>query len=214
MPANRPTISELWYSQDAKAWNQALDCYWELIKPTNLEVERRFESLDREWIRDLDEKAWYEFLHNEYFRWKYTAANRYATTTKRLRYYVEESRLDDLNRIKQRLVSLEPTDIRRGLSLAKEIHGLGTAGASGLLSLLYPETFGTVDQFVVKALRDVPGLTEAEKIKKMKPEGLTLADGELLIQIMQQKAAENNKWFSTSSWTPRKIDKVLWTYGR
>jgi hypothetical protein len=131
-----------------------------------------------------------------------------------LRRYIEEGRLDDLFSIKQRLLSLIPSNIRRGLLLAREIHGLGTAGASGLLALLYPANFGTVDQFAVKALRHMPDLTDAEKIKKMNPEGLTSADGELLISLLQRKAAQNNKQWDSAFWTPRKIDKVLWTYGR
>lgn len=43
---------------------------------------------------------------------------------------------------------------------------------------------------------------------------LTIKDGVLLIHIMAGKAAENNRMFQTNDWTPRKIDKVLWTYGR
>jgi hypothetical protein len=39
-------------------------------------------------------QVWYEFLANEYFRWKYTAANRYATTTKQLAKYKKEGDLD------------------------------------------------------------------------------------------------------------------------
>ena len=214
MPSEPPTIAELWNSLDAEVWNKALKRYWDFIKPANLELERRLESLNRERIRSLDEQAWYDFLHDDYFRWKYTAANRYATTTRHLHRYIKEGRLDDLFSIKQRLLSLIPSNIRRGLLLASEIHGLGTAGASGLLALLYPENFGTVDQFAVKALCDVPDLADAEKIKKMNPEGLTCADGELLIHIMQQKAAENNKRCDSTFWTPRKVDKVLWTYGR
>jgi hypothetical protein len=48
----------------------------------------------------------------------------------------------------------------------------------------------------------------------MNPEGLTIKDGVVLIQIMSAKAAENNRQFQTTDWTPRKIDKILWTYGR
>lgn len=208
------TIAELWHSRNPQAWEDALQRYWNFIKPTNLELERRMESLDLERMRGLDEKGWYEFLRDEYFRWKYTAPNRYATTTRSLRRYVEENRLDDLYRIKKHLLALDPADIRRGLSLASEIRGLGTAGASGLLALIYPETFATVDQFVVKALREVTELPEAAALAEMNPQSLTFADGVLLIGIMHQKAAENNQWFGTSSWTSRKIDKVLWTYGR
>ena len=35
-----------------------------------------------------------------------------------------------------------------------------------------------------------------------------------LIAIMRRKAAENNRAFQTSTWTPRMIDKVLWVCGR
>jgi hypothetical protein len=61
------------------------------------------------------------------------------------------------------------------LRIAKEIHGLGTAGASGLLALMFPQRFGTVDQFVVKALKQVEGLPEAADIDRIKPEALTYA---------------------------------------
>ena len=48
----------------------------------------------------------------------------------------------------------------------------------------------------------------------MKPDSLTVKDGVVLIEIMRRKAAANNRLLGTDSWTPRKIDKVLWTYGR
>jgi len=31
---------------------------------------------------------------------------------------------------------------------------------------------------------------------------------------MRGKAADNNRVFKLDNWTPRKLDKVLWTYGR
>ena len=34
------------------------------------------------------------------------------------------------------------------------------------------------------------------------------------IQIMRDKSAENNRTFTMDSWTPKKIDEILWTYGR
>ena len=79
---------------------------------------------------------------------------------------------------------------------------------------MFPAAFGTADQFVVKALRSVEDLPESSALAKMKPEQLTLADVAALIAIMRRKAAENNQAFRTSSWTPRMVDKVLWTYGR
>jgi hypothetical protein len=112
------------------------------------------------------------------------------------------------------LLTLDTDDIRSSLEVVDEIRGLGTAGASGLLALMYPQKFATVDQFVVKALRQVDGLPEAEPIARMDPEGLSVKDGVLLIDILRRKAADNNRAFNSKTWTPRKLDMVLWTYGR
>jgi len=207
-------LADLWRSRDRKLWDEALEHYWDLVLPRNLELERRMEALDLESIRSMDAEGWYSFLLNDYFRWKYTAPNRYATTTRSLRQYEETGQMSDLVRIKDRLLSVDRTETREAVSIAREIKGLGTAGASGLLSLMFPESFATVDQFVVKALRKVDGLPEAAALARMNPEGLSVADGVVLIGIMQRKGAENNRVFGTASWTPRKVDKVLWTYGR
>jgi hypothetical protein len=208
------SISELWTTNDAAQWESALARYWDLLLPGNIQLERDLENLQPSRLQAMDAEQWYDFLLNEYFRWKYTAANRYATTTMHLKKYAAEGKLARLFDIKERLLSFDRTDIEHGLSIASEIRGLGTAGASGLLALLYPTTFATVDQFVVKALRGVPGLPEAEKLLRMNPEGLTIRDGKLLIQIMTEKAQANNALFGLTDWTPRNVDKVLWTYGR
>jgi hypothetical protein len=165
-------------------------------------------------LRDLDEQGWYDFLRDKYFRWKYTAPNRYATTTRSLKQYVDEGNLQELYRIKESLLTFDHRDIEQGLTIANKIRGLGTAGASGLLSLMYPQTFATVDQFAVKALCQIDNLPQASVLKRIKPMGLTIKDGVLLIQIMEDKAAENNQTFQSNAWTPRKVDKILWTYGR
>jgi hypothetical protein len=105
-------------------------------------------------------------LLDEYFRWKYTAPNRYATTTAVLKRFVDENGLGHLDQLRSRLLTLDTTDVRSALRVACQIPGLGTAGASGLLALMYPRDFGTVDQFVVNALRQVDGLPEAQAIIK------------------------------------------------
>ena len=87
-------------------------------------------------------------------------------------------------------------------------------GASGLLSLLFPVKFATVDQFVVKALRKAPALPGRELLDHMNPESLSLQDGVILIRIMKQKADELNNLFKTNYWTPRKIDIILWAIER
>ena len=210
-----PTLDELWHSNDPQVWAAALRRYWDYVQPANLALERSLDRLDLERIRGLDAQGWYDFLRSEYFCWKYTAKNRYATTTQSLaKHAAEPGGLDALHEIKNRLLRLDPTQVRAGLAVALKIGGLGVAGASGLLALMYPTHFGTVDQFVVKALRGVSDLSEAEALAAMNPDGLTAADGVTLVAIMTRQAAENNRQFGTAEWTSRKIDQVLWTYGR
>ena len=208
-----PPIHELWFCYEAVVWNAALQRYWALIQPRNVALEQAMERLDRERIRLMSPDEWFAFLHDEYFRWKYTAPNRYATTTSFLRRKGEtQAGRQELHQIRAKILDINPANIRASIDIAK-LPGLGTAGVSGLLALLYPEAFGTVDQFVVKALREVPDLPEASAIARMKPEGLTSRDGEVLIDIMRRHAVVLTDALGTQ-WRPRDVDKVLWTYGR
>jgi hypothetical protein len=122
--------------------------------------------------------------------------------------------MDELEQIQRMLFSFDRSDIKHGLEITQCIKGLGTAGASGLLSILFPRDFGTVDQFVVKSLLSIEGIPEHSIFEKMKSDSLKLHDGVLLIRIMQNKAKTLNERFGTDHWTPRQIDKVLWCVGR
>lgn len=207
-------IQELWPTQDGGKWKVALHRYWEFIQPKNLELEREMDRLEREVVRKMSPDEWFSFLENKYFRWKYTAANRYATTTSHLKHKggTDDGRLE-LYQIKSQILDINPENICASIALATRIPGLGVAGASGLLALLYPESFGTVDQFVVRALREIPSLPEASAIAHMKPEGLQPKDGAVLIQIMRGQALHLTNALG-EKWRPRDVDKVLWTYGR
>lgn len=205
------TISNLWNSKFEADWKVALEKYWGFVRPENVGLELEFNDLKLERIIELDQVGWYDFLYDRYFRWKYTAPNRYASTTLALRRYKDSNHLDQLFDIKKRLLDFNLSDISVGLLIAKEIHGLGIAGASGLLSLLYPNDFATVDQFAVKALCQIPSLPESIDLIKMNPDNLSLINGMVLINIMRRKAKENNEFFGTDFWTPRKIDMILWS---
>ncbi len=144
-------IADLWESCDPRAWAEALNRYWNYVRSANRALYRELDDLDLESLKRLDQRGWYDFLLQKYFRRKYTAANRYATSTRWLRQYAENDRLDQLDGIRKQLLSLNTYDVELGLKVAIQIKGLGSAGASGLLALMYPHAFGTVDQFVVKA---------------------------------------------------------------
>ena len=205
-------IITLWDSTDPIMWNAALVRYWAFVKPENEKLEKDLDNLDVVRLRAMDSEGWYRFLYDEYFVWKYTAANRLATTRKSLSSYKKDGNLDALAEIKDRLLDLDPKDTMAGLKAVTEIKGLGTAGGSGLLSLIYPRHFATVDQFVVKALCKIPDLTHRDLVEGMNPEGLSLKDGVILIEVLREKVGELNAALGTVDWTVRKLDMVLWTY--
>lgn len=210
----RNDVAELWKSRDQQTWQKALHRYWTFVKPANLALEMEMDQLDAGPVMKMDPEGWYKFLLEKYFRWKYTAPNRYASTTKILRSYASNNELTALHAIKERLFARDKNNIEQCLAVACSIRGLGTAGASGLLAVLFPAYFGTVDQFAVKALLRIPELPENQQIATMRPESLRLDQGALLIRIMRRKAAELNREFSVTFWTPRKVDMILWTCAR
>jgi len=206
------TVGELWNCDNEVVWLFALKTYWLFVKPENRKLEEELDRIGLEHIQNLDGHAWYKFLLDKYFRWKFTAANRYTTSSKHLRTY-ESNGLDELSAIRRDLLSFDRTDIKQGLQTAQRIRGLGAAGASGLLALMFPKEFGTVDQFVLNALVQVEVLPESSIVREMNRENLRTDDAVQLIGIMRKKASENNHKFASTFWTPRKMDMILWAYG-
>ena len=205
-------LSQLWYDGDEAEWEKALAHYHTLCKDVSLETF--MEELRPETVNQMNVSEFYQFLHDKYFVWKYTAKNRLATTRSHLRKYLDGNQLQQLEQIHNQIFSTDRSKATDMLTVVSHIRGLGIAGASGLLAVLFPEQYGTVDQFVVLSLLAIDELPEHERLGKMKPEFLSLNDGVLLEEIMRQKALELNQKFHTDRWTPRKIDMVLWAYGR
>ena len=216
-PKSKPdplTIDYLWSCKNELTWKQALNHYYELLSHEQEALDRRMETLDASKIKNLSPKDFYQFLHQEYFVWKYTQKNRLAITRKNLEKYTIENRLQELADIQHLLFRTKHSDIAGCLTVATRIRGLGIAGASGLLAVLFPADFGVVDQFVVKSLLKIEFLSEHDLLSRMKPEMLALKDGVVLTCILRQKADALNKLFHTNFWTPRKIDMILWSIER
>ncbi len=209
-------VNELWINGSAEDWETALKSYFD--HPTvksHLELEMKMKDMCPQEIKQLDADSFYEFLYNEYFVWKYTANNRLTTTRKQLKRH--EADKAALCKIKANIFSafmIDPENTDLLFCVTMQIHGLGTAGASGLLSILFPQCYGTVDQYLVKALRKVETLPEHGRIMDMNEKDLSIKDAVLLEGILRRKAAELNDKFGNNSWTPRKVDMVLWAIKR
>ena len=207
-------INELWHSGCEQYWEDALSEYDKIDSAKrNFELEKRMSSIDPASVKEMNGQQFYCFLYDEYFVWKYTAKNRLATTRKHLQKH--EYNLAGLEKIHAdifNLFELDPEDTKKLLCKTQQIHGLGTAGASGLLSILFPEYYGTVDQFVVKSLCKIEDLPEKTKIENMNSKSLTMKDGVIIESIFRLKSAELNDKFNKKEWIPRKIDMILWAF--
>ena len=203
-------IQELWNASNPELWDQSLDRYWDFVQPEDKAFEHEMNELNPVDMKKLDAEQWYEFLKYKYFKWKYRA-HWYKTTTDKLDKHIEKYGLCSLLVIRDRVFKNSNGEVIEALRTVCDIGGLGVAGGSGLLSLLFPHMFGTVDQFVVKALREVDSLPEHEKLMQMDPENLNFNNGVILTNIMREKAKALNDIFCATSWTPRKVDMILWT---
>ena len=200
---------KLWISEDETQWKNELSNYYARIKPEHLEIEEEMIKYNISTFEEMSPEEWYTFLLEKYFKWKYTQANRYASTTKYLKKYKEENKLEELNLIKNEFIKLDKANIKAAIETVSKIKGLGPIGASGLLALLYPKLYGTVDQFVVKALMEI---REYPELKRIELEDININQAEYVINILKMKADDLNKLFSTDFWTPRKIDMILWSF--
>ncbi|MGN0572479.1 MAG: hypothetical protein ACI4IX_00930 [Acutalibacteraceae bacterium] len=208
------SLKFLWENGSKEDWERALNHYYEILKEEQIAIEKYIENLNADEIKALSVTDFYDFLYDKYFVWKYTQKNRLATTRKALKKYADEDNLSLLAEIQNQIFTMNHNDIEQCLDLATKIHGLGVAGASGLLAVLFPQKFGTIDQFVAKRLKELYISKYCNELNKMNPNSLKKSDGVILIEIMREKADELNHKFNTDFWTPRKIDMILWSIER
>ncbi len=137
-------MKSIWYSEHEQPWNALLKRYWSLVKDENVQVELTLSRLRPADIASMNAEQWYNFLFTQYFVWKYSAKNSLATTRNKLKTYLENHELALLDQIRLDILSLNLHSIANCLQTTTQIRGLGVAGASGLLSLVYPEKFATL----------------------------------------------------------------------
>jgi hypothetical protein len=70
-------VENLWISKDPLVWQGALTKYWTFVKKENVALEKEMDQLDASSIQTMSAAEWFDFLLFKYFRWKYTAPNRY-----------------------------------------------------------------------------------------------------------------------------------------
>ena len=180
-------IGYLWNCKDEKIWIRALEGYWKNFSLEQMRLEQKINDIQYRIIKDYTVEEFYNFLHDEFFVWKYTAKNRLATTRMNLQKYKIENRMNELEEIKYDIFSSDFSDVSQSIKTVMKIRGLGSSGASAFLAIMFPDKFGTVDQFVVKSLLKVNGLEENKVLSQMNPENLKIKDIEFVMEIMREK---------------------------
>src|SRR5699024_5317212 len=98
-------LSQLWYNGDEPAWEKALAHYHTVYKDVTLETFMA--ELKPETVEQMTVSEFYDFLHDKYFVWKYTAKNRLATTRNHLRKYLDGNQLQQLEQIHNQIFSTD-----------------------------------------------------------------------------------------------------------
>ena len=155
--------------RDENEWLYALDHYW-----LNLEghkshpIEDFINTGDLEYIQKLGMQQWYDFL-NKYFYWKFKGNHLQEKVTD-----LDKNSFEHLFSVKCSLEAvneLDPADSRKCLNIVKRIRGLDCLdypGVSGLLALIFKQSFGTVDRCVLESLYSIESLPEKQAIGEIR----------------------------------------------
>lgn len=205
-------IKTLWDSGNREDWESAVSKYYNAVKPNNIEVEQKLNAMTTDEFKQMSGQEFYRFLVGDYSSWKYTDNRRKATVRHNIEDFHQKFTDDEFKKIIDASFLIDKGDIFLHFANMTRITGIGTAGASGVLSLIFPEYFGTMDRFLVENLKKIyDGQSYCgKKLISMKSDSLTNYDAIILTQILREKARQLNEKFDTSDFTPRKIDMVLW----
>ncbi len=170
-------------------------------------LEARLNRLDGSFIK---------MIYLIYGRWKYTDYRFFVKHENDFDTYdqkwieVEEEIYQYLTHIEN--IEFEIEDeikelIKKGIGLKKHLSGIGVAGMSGILAMLIPDKYGVVDRYVA----DLLNALDETNVKR--PDDLTMQDAADLEWVLIRKSKELNlNKMGNILWTPREVDKVLWSY--
>lgn len=217
---------DLWESQDPDVWERCLKAYWDVRSVrNNLATEQEIDIVarHRQTLFDADASAWYRFLYDKYCPWK--LASQAMCFPEHQRKFRERyaANLDELDEVKRQIVRADKTDVPRCLKIITCVEGFGIPTGSGLLAVLFPEHFGTIDKLILRAFLSIPSVNTRYHLdewtrnddqyfsKGSKSDSRRYELSSILIGLFVEKAAENNRLFGTSLWTPRTVEMTLWT---
>lgn len=215
-------VSYLWNSLDELLWRNKYLTYINNLDKTNLYL---FNFLDKIKIDDIDKMSvqeFYNFLYDFFFPFQYSSKTNLNKCREEFEQYILKENLNELDEIRKKLITIDLSNYENAIEEARKIYGLGYVGATALLSILYPNNFVTIDQFLLYALYSIDSLKD--KIitvynpvkrkpiiiddKRTKIRLTSLSHGELATNLLKNKSIElNNK--ASNFWNPKKIGLIL-----
>lgn len=204
-------ISALWNSKERTDWENALLSYQTAVNKGNVEIEQKLNNMTTDDFKKMSGQDFYRFLVDDYALWKYTDGRIRSRVQSAVEEYHQMCGNSEFNKILDGIFLIAPDDIYLHLTNITRIKGIGVAGASGILSLVFPRYFGTVDRFAVENLQRVYSEDSfyGKKLHKIDPQNISTYDAAEVIRIYREKAEVLYEAFGI--WTPRMVDMVLWS---
>jgi hypothetical protein len=215
MPFRTLTPTTLWYSKDSEPWDALLKAYWQ--QPTvrrTLRIHKELEHLDRDKVLGQDDEGWYRWLRDEFVPWKFAGLYPKKRQEGIDKQWATESGKSVISHVRRDMQAvMDSGGFTEALSLVREIDGIGMSAGSAIVALLFPELCATADSRVVRFLRQIFDLPEQPKLRSIRdPKNLRSCDAVTIVQIVQRKSVELNKKFDLQCWTPRLVERCLWTF--
>ena len=205
-------IKDIWNCNEEGKWKDAEEEYSKRINQVAI-IEKKFEQMTTEEILDLSPDKFYIFLRDMYFPWKFTGVylkprleNLKTIENKKMQI---KDVIDDLKELQTRIEDkkeLNDDDMSNAIRNLQKIPGIGPSAATGLLSILFPTHFGTIDKFVAINLKKVGyDISEQDCIN------ISVENAINMENILLKKVKKMNTDMNTDYWTPRRLDKILWS---
>ncbi len=181
---------------------------------THSEIEIKFDNYNEITFQNMDNREWLTFIRDEYQTWKHTN----GMVRAKLKRIVSEVDGQIICEIHSTLLSSDKVDIQNNLQLFCDLPGFGPPSASGVLSLMFPTHFGTVDRRVIGTFKQCQNSDIRDRLAKLidryeRNSGnmwFSVPEAALVIQVYRDAAEELSRR-SGVTWTPRMVDKALWS---
>ena len=221
--SNYDLLKEIWNNpQDSfsiKQWIKLIDDYESIQGACGNRLEKMLLDSQKGLKACMmkTDSSFYDLIYRIYGKWKYTDYRWFSPKREVAQTRSFEEKIHAVEKVRDYFEQISKSPFvaekeskesyAEGMKLRDEFPGIGVAGMSGILALIDPLRFGVVDQFVAKALVSIDVLTVNN------PLDLSISDYINIEWVLFQKSSElKSKDIGGIDWTPREVDKALWSY--